>query len=228
MRLIASLIAGILLLSACGGSDLAQSVSATTLNTTPVTVATPAPPRPQSAPVSEPGEALLLSPLRNRVVELPSAIGIPTRSQSPLPIAISYDAIGVSAAPINPVGVEPNGEMQIPRADSVGWYQYGPTPGEPGSAVLAAHIAFDGERGVFRFLADSAENDMFTIDFADGSTVAYRVVERTQYDKDELPFDRVFAKDGPPVISLISCGGTFQRSISSYQDNIVTYAVPIA
>jgi hypothetical protein len=39
--------------------------------------------------------------------------------------------------------------------------------------------------------------------------------------------DRIFAKDGDPVLTLITCGGDFNRSLRSYEDNVVTYAVPI-
>ena len=63
--------------------------------------------------------------------------------------------------------------------------------------------------------------------FDDGTEQAYEVVEMAQYGKSELPFDRVFAKDGPPVITLITCGGDFQTDVSSYADNVVAYAVPV-
>ena len=138
-----------------------------------------------------------------------------------------YPALGIELAPIDPVGVEPNGEMEIPGADGVGWYAFGPSPGETGSAVLAAHIAYNGVDGVFRDLVDSQVDDVFTVVFDDGSESDYLVVERAQYDKTALPFGRVFARSGAPMVTLVSCGGDFQRSLSSYQDNIVAYAVPV-
>ena len=140
---------------------------------------------------------------------------------------MSFEAIGVADAPIDPVGVLANGEMEIPGAKRVGWYSFGASPGEAGSAVLAAHIAFDGERGAFRYLVDSVTGDRFTVSFDDGTTGAYEVMERAQHDKDELPFDRVFERTGNPVITLISCGGQFQPTQASYQDNIVAYAIPV-
>lgn len=168
------------------------------------------------------------SPLAGLVTELPTALDIPAVSSGPVPTSMAFEAIGISGAPIAPVGVEANGEMEIPGANTIGWYSFGPRPGEDGSAVLAAHIAYDNQRGVFRFLDDSAVGDTFELDFDDGSRVSYQLVERAQYDKDALPFDRVFAKDGPPVITLISCGGSFQTSIASYEDNIVAYAIPLS
>ncbi len=67
----------------------------------------------------------------------------------------------------------------------------------------------------------------FTVAFDDGTERRYEVFERAQYNKNELPFDRVFSRSGDPIITLISCGGTFQRSLSSYEDNIVAYARPV-
>ena len=165
-----------------------------------------------------------LSPLAAQVVELPQAGGFPQIENGPAPISISYESIGVDQAPVDPVGVLEDGEMEIPGARRVGWYEYGPAPGEIGSAVLAAHIAFDGEQGVFRFLNDSAVGDRFTVAFDDGSQQTFEVFERAQYGKRALPFERVFTREGRAVVTLISCGGTFQPALGSYEDNIVAYA----
>lgn len=168
-----------------------------------------------------------LSPLAALVEPLPSATGVPDLIDGPRPIEFSFEAIGVAAAPIDAVGVVANGEMEIPGADGIGWYEYGAVPGEAGSAVLAAHIAFDGEDGVFRRLGDSQVGQQFSVRFDNGDVRRFEIVDRAQYAKDELPFDQVFARDGAPIVTLISCGGTFQRSLNSYADNIVAYAVEI-
>lgn len=167
------------------------------------------------------------SSLASRVEALPPAAGIPDARTVTAPVSLRFEAIGVLDAPIDGVGVLDNGEMEVPGAERVGWYRYGPSPGEDGSAVLAAHIAYDGRRGVFRFLGDATPGDVFTVTFDDGSTRTYEVTAKAQYAKDELPFDEVFARTGSPVVTLISCGGEFQPSLRSYEDNIVVYAVPI-
>ena len=64
--------------------------------------------------------------------------------------------------------------------------------------------------------------------FDDGSSVTYEVVDLAQYGKTDLPFDQVFAKDGPSVVTLITCGGAFQPSLRSYEDNVVVSAVAVA
>ena len=145
-----------------------------------------------------------------------------------VPTSISIEGIGVAEAPVNDVGVEENGDMEIPGADNVGWYRFNPTPGESGSAVLAAHISFNGEPGVFRYLADVEIGERVLVAFDDGTESEFEIVELAQYDKQELPDDRVFAKDGDPILTLITCGGDFNRSLRSYDDNIVAYAIPVA
>jgi hypothetical protein len=224
-----------LVASACGGAAYADGADETTATSVAaIPAATEAAESrngadTEQAPAETPPASTVgaLSPLAAQVQELPPASGIPEIQQTAAPISMSFDAIGVEQAPIDKVGVLDNGEMEIPGARNVGWYQYGSSPGEAGSAVLAAHIAFDGERGVFRFLADSQVGDRFTVAFDDGTEKTFEIFERAQYGKLELPFDRVFARDGRAVVTLISCGGTFQRALSSYEDNIVAYAAAI-
>jgi hypothetical protein len=39
-----------------------------------------------------------------------------------------------------------------------------------------------------------------------------------------LPLDRLFARDGPPRLTLITCGGPFLPEFGSYRDNVVVVA----
>ncbi len=51
--------------------------------------------------------------------------------------------------------------------------------------------------------------------------------ERLQVDKDELPTQELFRVTGTPTLTLITCGGSFDRSVRHYEDNIVVRAVPL-
>lgn len=178
------------------------------------------------APSTSDGD-LSAQEVADRIVELDTALEVEFR-EGPQPVAISIPSVGVNASPIDGVGVEPNGELEVPSAKRVGWYEYGPSPGQVGSSVLAAHIASDGVDGAFRYLSDANVGDQVEVVFDDDSSQTYEIIEMAQYDKDELPFDRVFAREGEPVITLITCGGTFQPSVGSYEDNIVAYAIPLS
>ena len=168
-----------------------------------------------------------VSDLADRTRPLGSALLQPPSEPLPVPVGLVIDSIGITSAPVIDVGVEPNGEMEIPGASQVGWYRFGPTPGENGSAVLAAHIAFNGRDGVFRDLDVIEVGAVVEIDYDDGSSKRFEITETAQYAKDELPVDRIFAKDGAPELTLITCGGDFNRSLRSYSDNVVAYAVPL-
>jgi hypothetical protein len=44
--------------------------------------------------------------------------------------------------------------------------------------------------------------------------------------KAELPLDQIFARDGAPRLTLVTCGGAFNRATSGYTDNVVVTAEP--
>ena len=152
----------------------------------------------------------------------------------PEPIAIA-DPVGLRIetlevdAPVAAYGVnDRTGEMAVPsNVTEVGWYKFGPSPGEAGSAVLAAHVdlASSGP-GVFFDLDTLSEGDRVAVTYDDDSELSFRVVARVTYEKDELPLEVIFSREGPPVLTLITCGGGFNSDIARYDSNIVVYAVP--
>jgi hypothetical protein len=144
------------------------------------------------------------------------------------PVGIRIDTIGVDA-PVIPVGLEPDGGMEIPEdVQEIGWYSPGVRPGELGSAVLSGHVDSHVQgRGAFFELRQLGVDDLVTVTHADGTERTWRVVAREQYAKDQLPIDQVFVWGGDrEQLVLITCGGDFDRSIRSYDDNIVVYTVP--
>jgi LPXTG-site transpeptidase (sortase) family protein len=143
----------------------------------------------------------------------------------PEPTTLAVGALGVDGAPVRSVGVEDDGEMEVPGVADVGWYRYGARPGDAGTAVLAAHVAYDGVDGVFRHLDDLGAGDEVAVGFADGTSRTFRVTEVTSYPKDALPAE-VWARSGDPRLALITCGGDFDAAVGSYEDNVVAYAVP--
>lgn len=179
------------------------------------------------APPTDPDRDGGRSPLADRVQPLGSARYDAAEHRAPtrLVTGLSLPTIDVVGAPVEPVGVEPDGEMEIPPADRVGWYRFGAAPGEPGSAVLAAHVAFDGVDGVFRHLDRLAPGDEVVVAFDDGADERYRVTELVTFDKQALP-DDLFSRQVPERLVLITCGGEFNPSLRSYERNVVAFATP--
>ena len=144
------------------------------------------------------------------------------------PVRLDLPASGVSA-PIDPVGVADDGQMALPDDVSrVGWYRFGPEPGSPGNAVLAGHVD-DREqgRGVLFGLRDVVPGDEFVVTDADGQATRWQVVSRELVQKQVLPLDRIFARNGPARLVVVTCGGPFLPEFRSYRDNVVVVAEPV-
>ena len=148
--------------------------------------------------------------------------------QRPDPVRLIVPARGVDTA-VDPVGVEPDGQMTIPGdVARVGWYRFGPAPGDDGSAVIAGHVD-DREQGLgaMAVLRDAAVGDEAVVTDAAGTQTRWRVVSRELIQKQVLPLDRLFAREGPPRLTLITCGGPFLAEFGSYRDNVVVVAEPV-
>jgi sortase (surface protein transpeptidase) len=116
--------------------------------------------------------------------------------------------------------------MEVPRdAESVGWWRHGATPGHDGSAVLAGHVTWHGERGPFYAIGDLAPGSEIEVEFSDGTTATFQAVARSSYAKLDLPTARLFAQNTPPILHLVTCGGDYDGRSRSYEDNIVVTAV---
>lgn len=204
------------LATAAGDTDAEAPKRSTTTGPSPAPSATTAP---TPYPLLEADTALPAAPIGLDAIDASTSVG-------PLPVSLRIIDIGVSDAAVVSVGVNPDESFEVPAADQVGWYRFGPSPGAEGSAVLAAHIAFDGVDGVFRHLVDVEVGAIVEIGFDNDSSQQYRITEVTDYLKQELPAS-LWAKDGDPQLALITCGGTFNPELSSYESNIVAIAVPI-
>ena len=146
-----------------------------------------------------------------------------------VPTRVRIQAVGVDAVVV-PVGVAPDGAMRIPRdARRVGWYRFGPRPaGGAGSVVLAAHVDSRTQGlGVFFPLRDLDPGDRVTVVTDDRGRSTYRVVSRKHFRKRALPLEDLFRRDGPEVLTLITCGGRYLADAGGYQDNAVVSAVPV-
>ena len=178
-----------------------------------------------SAGVGTPTDAGSPEPIPHRVASTTSSAPPP---QVTPPVGLRIPRLDIDA-PVASYGVDTStGEMEVPEnVTEVAWYRFGPAPGEGGSAVLAAHVDLAGQgSGVFFDLDRLDVGDPIAVDHTDGTTTRYRVIARTEYLKDDLPLDAVFSRTGPPVLTLITCGGGFNRSSRSYDSNVVVYAVP--
>lgn len=179
----------------------------------------------------------------------PSASPSPTASAVrilPQPTArdASLDAVDAAPAPptrlvipdldvdatVDGVGVQDDGAMVIPaEPTSVGWYRYGAAPeDERGNTVIAGHVATqrDGP-GALAQLRKAEPGMRVTVTTEDGTEHEYEITGRERIVKKALPVDEIFARDGRPLLVLITCGGEYNRELRSHVDNIVVTAAPV-
>jgi sortase (surface protein transpeptidase) len=206
-----------------GGDDAvlyADDVIASVIpSTAPPVVTTGAPDTEPAAP--EPSST---APEPSSTAPQPSSTAPEPR---PEPVGLQIDAIDVSRYPVRDIGLEDDGQLEIPDETEIGWYKYGATAGHPGSTVLAAHVNWKGSQGPFSQLGTVEPGDQIEVALDDGTTRNYVVTERTMYGKLELPKERIWRNTGPEELVLITCGGDFNPEIRRFKSNIVVYAVPV-
>ncbi len=196
------------------------TVAPRTMPTTSVVASAPAP---SDDAIATPPLSPLAAELGRRFSALPEPI-----ETGAVPVSLTIEDIALRGAPVVGVGLEPDGQLQVPDETEVGWYELGARPGEPGATVLASHVSWNRKVGLFERLVRLQPGQRVGVGLADGMTRTYEVVERAQYGKEGLPADRIWTRDGPETLVLITCGGSFNPSIHRYDDNIVVYAVPVA
>lgn len=188
-----------------------------------------------SASLGEPAEGERAAP--SVTPPPPTAVGdVPVRRATPPPLAepaaepVRLDIPRIDASlPIQPVGVQRDGSMEIPRDPAVaGWYRYGPVPGaDEGSAVLAAHV--DSRVlgiGPLARLREMSPGERIRVRDDAGRATTFIVASVDYVPRAKLPVDRYFARDGKPTLVIITCGGSFDEATRSYSDNVVAVAHP--
>lgn len=191
---------------------------------------------PQSSPVTDvgvrPGSAASESSPSSAAASSPTEapdVSPPEPALFPVPRRVSIPSLDVDAR-IVPVGLEADGAIEIPDdVDIVGWYELGVPPGaDRGSAVLVAHRDGRGQgQGVFYDLGAMDVGDRVRVRDDAGTSLEFEVVARESLRKKGLPYDELFTADGPPRLTLISCGGEYDADRGGYQDNVIVTAVPV-
>jgi len=243
--LIVPSIAGIVALAAGGDSVHESTPAVTTTAPTRISTSTAAPPPPPSTSNPVATDPPSISMLTTTIG--PTTTAAPTTTMAPIvthdarvgvgvltpatdvdaPVLVEVPSIGASG-PVRPGGVDDTGGLEIPGdAKELVWWRYGPTPGEPGSAVIAGHLDWKHELGVFNRLADTNPGDMVTVTYASGRTQAFVIDTVELVDKPAVAVNDTFRRDGDPVLRLVTCGGDFDYSVHHYKSNVVVTAHPV-
>ena len=117
--------------------------------------------------------------------------------------------------------------MRLPADPRVlGWYRFGPAPGDGGSVVLAGHVD-SREYGVGPLAALQTIDVGARVEVVTGpdEVRSYRVDSIQRFDRQALPAS-VFARAGRERLRLVTCTGRYLPDAGGYQQNLVVTAVP--
>ncbi|MHB1415726.1 MAG: class F sortase [Chloroflexota bacterium] len=184
-----------------------------------VATPTPAPPTPTpTALATAPGSAMPTA--------APTLTPTPTPRPAP-PTRLRIPSVDIDG-PIIPVGIKPSGELEAPReALQVGWFAEGVRPGERGNALLDGHLDWYLQAGIFWALRNVNAGDEVVVVGQDGHESRFRVEWKRLYPVENAPVAEIFGPTEEPALTLITCGGQFDRSSQSYTHRWVVRATAI-
>lgn len=148
-----------------------------------------------------------------------------------LPVRLRVPAIGVDST-LKGIGLDSSGQIVTPplvKDSHAYWLTVSPTPGQLGPATIIGHVdsAAYGP-GVFFKLGALRQRDKIYITRADGTVAKFEVERVVEYKKDAFPTQQVYGNIDHAGLRLITCGGTFNSAIRSYESNIVVYAALVS
>lgn len=128
-------------------------------------------------------------------------------------------------ADVQQVGIAASGNMAVPsKYSDVGWYKYGPAPGQPGSAVIAGHVDNGlALAGVFKRLGELRLGDEVIVKTRGGAELRFIVVDIRRYDYNAVPTGKLFEPGDFIHLNLITCSGDWVSSEKTYDERLVIY-----
>lgn len=154
-------------------------------------------------------------------VALPSAVTIPR-------LRVSSTLIATGLADDNTPAVP-----DVHHPEQASWFDQTPIPGKVGPATLLGHVDGDHKPGVFQRIDQLRPGDQVLVDLDDGTRVTFvvtRVTTVPKKDFDPLPdgspspaMRAVYGDTERPELRLLTCGGSFDRAVRSYRDQVVVY-----
>jgi LPXTG-site transpeptidase (sortase) family protein len=141
-----------------------------------------------------------------------------------VPERVTIDALGVDA-PVLALDRADDGTQEVPeRLDATGWWQGGSEVGGPGSAAIVGHTSSTGG-AVFDRLGDLEPGDRVRVDGDDGqeATFVVRRVETVPVAEFSRVAARVYARRGPSILALMTCGD-YQGG--AFRSTVIAWATP--
>jgi LPXTG-site transpeptidase (sortase) family protein len=140
------------------------------------------------------------------------------------PVRLQITSIHVDTI-IYDAGLTGSGDMDISEnPDEVAWYQFGPKPGEIGSAVIAGHYGWkDGRGSIFNNLHTVVKGDEISVYDQKGVKKTF-IVQATQLYDPQADATKVFTStDKKAHLNLVTCEGAWVDNKNSYSNRLVVF-----
>jgi LPXTG-site transpeptidase (sortase) family protein len=151
---------------------------------------------------------------------------VPSANAGPWPTdgKVAIPSLGVDA-PIVKVGVDTSAQMVVPKnARDVAWLDQGEVPrGPTQNLVLAGHINYSRRAGSFSRIQSMRAGDIVNVTL-NGKNLIYRVVWTCLFDRQTTQAARIMGYTENPSVTLISCGGVFDRRARTHNKRVAVRA----
>ncbi|MEO8745545.1 MAG: class F sortase [Candidatus Dormiibacterota bacterium] len=167
----------------------------------------------------------------NRVRAQPMTMSVPRppaltpfQIVDPTPSRLVIPKINVDAV-IEARGLDSQRNMETPTDfRDVAWYKLGPSPGQPGNALINGHVNWWTGDAVFTKLGQLRTDDEVTVLRADGLPVHFKVTGTQTVDANAR-IAALFAPSPVATLTLITCTGVWNPLTQSDTRRLIVSAV---
>lgn len=179
---------------------------------------------------SGPGTTIDIGDISDALTPIATATPVyPTPSNAAV-ARIVIPKFGVDA-PIQVKGVDGNNQMESPDGPvNVAWYDFTSRPGHGSNAVFSGHVDYvNYGPAVFYNIGNLVPNDVIEVRLEDGAVYSYSVVSINSVSANPSQ-EELASIVGPAdndIITLITCGGTFNYSTHEYDSRTIVRATRV-
>lgn len=140
------------------------------------------------------------------------------------PTQLLIPSLGINTK-VLPVGTTTTGNLDVPNSlKNLGWYKYGPRPGEYGNAVIDGHQVDElGFGAVFKNLYLLKPGDDIFVQTANGENLNFQVVRVEVYKYNQAPLQDIFGESDMQNLNLITCDGNWIGNLKIKDKRLVVY-----
>jgi LPXTG-site transpeptidase (sortase) family protein len=141
------------------------------------------------------------------------------------PRKLEIAKVGIDGC-IQKVGIDQNNAVAVPtNVHLSGWYTKSALPGQKGVSLIDGHVMGRYGEAMFTNLGKITTGDTIRVQLGNGSWLEYEAVDAKSYSVDMATnhlFDPI--DDVGSQLTLITCGGTYDKQAHAYKNRVIVRA----